>query len=539
MAVRLSRDGSSDPIRDELATLGLSRPGTIHHNLPVPRLVELTVQRGEGFLAEGGALMVRTGKYTGRSPQDRYIVDSPGVHADIDWGEINIPMGPKTFESLRQRQAEYLQGRELFVMDASLGADEAYRFRVRIITELAWHSLFARQLFLGPSSEMSGAFHPDFTVIATPGLGLQPKRDGTRSEAAVAIDFDKRLILDIATAYAGEIKKSLFSVLNHILPAKGVFPMHCSANLGSDGGTAIFFGLSGTGKTALSADPARRMIGDDEHGWSDTGIFNFEGGLYAKCIGLRQESEPQIWNSLRFGAVVENVPLDPVTRKPDFDDESITENTRAGFPVEFIPGAVIPGIGGHPRTVIFLTADAFGVMPPIARLTREGAIYHFLSGFTSKLAGTERGIIEPRATFSACFGAPFMPRPPMVYAKLLADRLDRHGARVFLIDTGWLWGPYGVGRRIPIKYTRQMVTAAIENGLEDVEYRHDPLLNLDIPLDCCDAPKDILVPRDTWNDKEAYDAAALRLARMFVENFKRFRDAPRKVVEAGPNVPAP
>jgi len=528
-APTVSLDDMQLGIAGELASLGLLRPGTVHHNLTVPRLIELSIQRGEGVLAENGALFVRTGKYTGRSPQDRYIVDSPGVHAAIDWGAVNIPMRSEVFWALRRKQAEHLAGRELFVTDAFLGADLAYRLPVRIISELAWHGLFARQLFLRPAKELD-AIHPEFTVIATPGLNLRSDSDGTRTEAAVAIDFEDGLILDIATAYAGEIKKSLFSVLNFILPSRGVFPMHCSANLGSDGGTAIFFGLSGTGK----ADPARRMIGDDEHGWSDTGIFNFEGGLYAKCIGLRQESEPQIWNSLRFGAVVENVPLDPMTRRPDFDDESITENTRAGFPVEFIPGAVMPGIGGHPRTVIFLTADAFGVMPPIARLTREGAIYHFLSGFTSKLAGTERGIIEPQATFSACFGAPFMPRPPMVYAKLLADKLDRHGARVFLIDTGWLWGPYGVGRRIPIKYTRQMVTAAIENGLEGVEYRHDPLLNLDIPLDCCGTPRDILVPRDTWKDKEAYDAAALRLARMFSENFKRFRDVPKNVVAAGP-----
>jgi len=365
-------------------------------------------------------------------------------------------------------------------------------------------------------------------------LKLSPAEDGTRSEAAVAINFEKRMVLDIATAYAGEMKKSLFSVLNFLLPAKGVFPMHCSANVGADGRTAIFFGLSGTGKTTLSADPKRQMIGDDEHGWSNDGVFNFEGGLYAKCINLKRENEPQIWNSLKFGSVIENVTVDPATRQPDFEDDTVTENTRAGFPVDFIPGAVIPGVGKHPKTVIFLTADAFGVMPPVARLTREGAMYHFLSGFTSKLAGTERGIIEPVATFSACFGAPFMPRPPTVYAELLAERLDRHGATVFLVNTGWLWGPYGVGRRIPIEMTRRIVRAVLDNHMEEAKYFHDPLFNLDVPMEGGDVTEALLRPRETWMDKAGYDIAALKLAGMFVENFKRFKDAPREVVEAGP-----
>jgi phosphoenolpyruvate carboxykinase (ATP) len=524
-------------VTGEVEQLGIRGFSALHYMLPPARLVELSVARNEGRLSRTGALCVRTGKYTGRSPNDRYIVDSAGVHDEIDWGTVNIPMQPATFEALRRKQADHLRGRQLFVVDAFLGADPAYRLPVRIITELAWHSLFSTQLFIRPAKAELGAHRPEFTVVATPELQLDPREDGTRSEAAVAIDFDRRMVLDISTAYAGEMKKSLFSVQNFILPTRGVFPMHCSANVGGDGGTALFFGLSGTGKTALSADPGRRMIGDDEHGWSESGIFNFEGGLYAKCINLDKDREPQLWDSLRFGAVMENVVIDMTTREPDFHDDSITENTRAGFPVDFIPGAVVPGIGSHPRTMIFLTADAFGVMPPIARLSREGAIYHFLSGFTSKLAGTERGIIEPVATFSACFGAPFMPRPPMVYANLLADKLDRHKTRVFLIDTGWLWGPYGVGRRIPIELTRKMVTAALEGRLDTVEYRHDPLLNLDIPVDCCDVPKDMFVPRDTWKDKAAYDKAAARLARMFVENFKKFHDAPQSVVEAGPRAP--
>jgi phosphoenolpyruvate carboxykinase (ATP) len=523
-------------VAHELDELGVVGHGAVHYMLPVPRLVEMALARNEGMLSHTGALCVRTGKYTGRSPNDRYIVDTPGVQDDIDWGAVNIPMAPDTFEHIRRRQMAYLRGRELFVTDAFLGADTEHRIPVRVVNELAWHNLFARQLFLRPTDDELEHHRPAFTVISTPGLKLVPAEDGTRSEAAVAINFEKRMVLITATAYAGEMKKSMFSVLNYLLPARGVLPMHCSANVGADGRTAIFFGLSGTGKTTLSADPGRRMIGDDEHGWCDRGIFNFEGGLYAKCINLREESEPQIWNSLVFGSVMENVVVDPLTRRPDFEDDSVTENTRAGFPVELIPGAIIPGMGGHPRTVIFLTADAFGVMPPVSRLTREGAMYHFLSGFTSRLAGTERGIIEPVATFSTCFGAPFMPRPPTVYARLLAELLDRHGASVFLVNTGWLWGPYGFGRRIPIAATRQIVTEVLENGLERVTFRHDPLLNLDVPLDCCGVARDIFNPRDTWKDKEAYGIAAHKLAAMFVENFKKFKDAPREVVEAGPHI---
>ena len=525
----------------ELERIGITGAAAVHYGLPAAQLVEKALSRGEGMLSADGALCVRTGKYTGRSPKDRFIVDTAGIHDSVDWGPVNQPMGPDVFERLQKKQAEHFVGRELFVVDAFLGADPKHRLPIRVVNELAWQNMFARQLFIRPSLEELDGHRPEFTVISTPGLSLVPERDGTRSEAAVAIDFDSRKVLVIATAYAGEMKKSMFTVMNFILPEKGILPMHCSANVGWDGETAIFFGLSGTGKTTLSADPGRKMIGDDEHGWGGGGIFNFEGGLYAKCINLKEESEPQLWNSLKFGSVMENVVVDPATRRPDFEDDSLTENTRAGFPVDFIPNAVIPGVGKHPRTVIFLTADAFGVMPPLARLTREGAMYHFLSGYTSKLAGTERGIIEPVATFSTCFGAPFMPRPPMVYARLLAERLDRYGASVFLIDTGWLWGPYGVGRRVPIKATRQMVADAVENGLEGVTFHHDPVLNLDIPHECCQAPKDFLDPRETWKDKDAYDLARRNLAAMFVENFRKFKDVPRPVVEAGPAAgpPAP
>ncbi len=521
-------------VAGDIEKSGITGFGAVHYMLPPARLIEIALARNEGILSRDGALCVRTGKYTGRSPGDRYIVDTPDVHAEIDWGAVNIPMQRGTFDALLKRQSAYLRGRDLFVVDAFLGADRSLALPVRMVTEKAWHALFCRQLFVRPPEEELHSLRPEFTVVATPGLCLRPAEDGTRSEAAVAINFEKRMVLDIATAYAGEMKKSLFSVMNYLLPARGVFPMHCSANVGADGATAIFFGLSGTGKTTLSADPGRRMIGDDEHGWSDRGIFNIEGGLYAKCINLSRHSEPQIWNSLRFGSVIENVVVDSASREPDFEDDSVTENTRAGFPVDFIPGAVIPGMGTHPRTVVFLTADAFGIMPPVARLSREGAMYHFLSGYTSKLAGTERGIISPVATFSACFGAPFMPRSPTVYARLLADRLDRHGATVYLVDTGWLWGPYGVGRRIPIEMTRRIISDVLDGKLERVEYRRDKLFNLHIPVHCCEAPRDFLNPRDTWQDKEAYDVAARRLALMFVENFKRFRDAPQEVVAAGP-----
>ena len=531
------KDDASERIAGELAELGLSRSGRIYYNVPVPRLVEMAVERGEGVLATNGALCVRTGKYTGRSPGDRYIVDSNSVHRDIDWGPVNVPMSPGMSESLNRLQLEYLAGKDIFVRDAFLGADPEYRVSLRVINELAWQNLFARQLFLRPADEELRHFRPQFTITSTPGLKLVPERDGTRSECAIVLDIQNRRVNIIATAYAGEAKKSVFTLLNYLLPERGVLPMHCAANMGSDGETALFFGLSGTGKTALSADPGRRMIGDDEHGWSERGIFNLEGGLYAKCIRLSEKDEPHIWHAVRFGSVAENVVLDPLTRLIDFDSTALTENTRVAYPVEYIPGAIVPGIGRHPRTVIFLTADAFGVLPPLARLTREGAMYHFLSGFTSKLAGTERGVVEPQATFSPCFGAPFMPRSPVVYARMLADKLARHEARVFLIDTGWLWGPYGVGRRIPIRHTRKMVTAVIENGLADVTYRHDPILNLDIPTKCCDAPEHLLDPRETWEDKEAYDGAALRLARLFVENFRRFGEVPQSIIDAGPRLP--
>lgn len=519
-----------------LEGLGLINPGNIYRNLPVARLVEMALARGEGVLAPNGALSVRTGKYTGRSPNDRFMVDTPSVHDTISWGAVNQPMEEAGFEALFRRLAAYLQGRDLFIFDGFVGADPAYRMPIRVINQYAWQNLFVHQLFVRPTAAELETHQPQFTVICAPGFQATPEVDGTRSEAFVVLHFNRRLIIIGGTSYAGEMKKSIFTVMNYLLPERGVCPMHCSANMGPAGDTALFFGLSGTGKTTLSADPERRLIGDDEHGWSDHGIFNFEGGCYAKCIKLSAEHEPQIWNAIRFGSVLENVAVDPDSRAIDYDCDALTENTRAAYPVDFIPNAVIPGIGGHPRTVVFLTADAFGVMPPIAKLTREQALYHFLSGYTSKLAGTERGITEPQATFSTCFGAPFLPRSPRVYADLLGERIAKHGASVYLVNTGWTGGPSGVGRRMSLPYTRAMVRAALKGELEGVELVPDPVFGILVPTSCPGVPAEVLNPRHTWQDKEKYDAMARKLAGLFNENFTKFRDVPEEIRAAGPVV---
>ncbi|AOQ24854.1 Phosphoenolpyruvate carboxykinase [Moorella thermoacetica] len=519
-----------------LEGLGLINPGNIYRNLPVARLVEMALARGEGVLASNGALSVRTGKYTGRSPNDRFMVDTPSVHDTISWGAVNQPLEEARFEALFRRLAAYLQGRDLFIFDGFVGADPAYRMPIRVVNQYAWQNLFVHQLFVRPSAAELEAHEPQFTVICAPGFQATPEVDGTLSEAFVVLNFDRRLIIIGGTSYAGEMKKSIFTVMNYLLPERGVCPMHCSANMGPAGDTALFFGLSGTGKTTLSADPERRLIGDDEHGWSDHGIFNFEGGCYAKCIKLSAEHEPQIWNAIRFGSVLENVAVDPDSRAIDYDCDALTENTRAAYPVDFIPNAVIPGIGGHPRTVVFLTADAFGVMPPIAKLTREQAMYHFLSGYTSKLAGTERGITDPQATFSTCFGAPFLPRSPRVYADLLGERIAKHGASVYLVNTGWTGGPSGIGRRMSLPYTRAMVRAAIKGELEGVEFVPDPVFGILVPTSCPGVPAEVLNPRHTWQDKEKYDAMARKLAGLFAENFTKFRDVPEEIRAAGPVV---
>ncbi len=511
----------------------LKKAAKSYNNLPAPVLMEHAVKNGEGILTASGALRVATGKYTGRSPNDKFVVDTVDTHEVIDWGN-NKPFAADKFARLYERMLSYAENRELYVFDGFAGAG-GQRLAVRFINEFAWQNLFVHQLFVRPDAPPTNP-KPDFTVICLPGFKADPARDGTNSEAFIILDFSARLVLIGGTHYAGEMKKSVFTYMNYIMPRKGILSMHCSANIGAKGDTALFFGLSGTGKTTLSADPGRRLIGDDEHCWWDGGIFNVEGGCYAKCIKLRHETEPQIWEAIRFGAVLENVVLDEASREPDFDSEAITENTRAAYPVDYIPGAVIPGVGGHPQTIVFLTADAFGVLPPVAKLNSEQAMYHFLSGYTSKLAGTERGITAPEATFSSCFGAPFLPLSPLAYAKLLGERLAQHGTRVFLINTGWSGGPYGVGKRMSLPYTRAIVTAAIEGGLDEVGYELDPVFNIHVPVTCPGVPQEVLRPRQTWADKAAYDKTAADLAQRFVRNFVKFgKDVPAAITDAGPN----
>ncbi|MCF6093005.1 phosphoenolpyruvate carboxykinase (ATP) [Microaerobacter geothermalis] len=508
----------------------------VHFNLSVAKLVENSLRRHEGVLTSNGAIRTTTGKYTGRSPKDKFIVDEASVHDKIAWGSVNQPISPEKFENLYQKVLEYLKGKELFVFDGFAGADPAYRLPIRVVNQYAWHNLFVHQLFIRPTKEELAQHEPQFTVISAPEFQADPEMDGTNSEAFIIISFEKRVILIGGTQYAGEMKKSIFSVMNYLLPEQGVLSMHCSANIGKEGDVALFFGLSGTGKTTLSADPDRNLIGDDEHGWSNDGVFNIEGGCYAKCINLSEEKEPQIWNAIKFGSVLENVVIDKNTGIADYNDDSLTENTRAAYPVEYIPGAVIPGIGGHPKVVVFLTADAFGVLPPIAKLTKEQAMYHFLSGYTSKLAGTERGVTEPEATFSTCFGAPFLPLPPSVYAEMLGDKITQHDARVYLVNTGWSGGPYGIGNRMNLPYTRAMVTAALNGTLEEANFTPDPVFGVLVP-DCCPGvPSEVLQPRNTWADKEAYDQQARDLAARFVKNFAKFDGVSEEIKAAGPKV---
>ena len=507
--------------------------GKVRRNLKPAELTELAVARKEAVIASNGAVVATTGKRTGRSPKDRFIVKDSTTAAVVDWGAVNQPFPPEKFDALLARVTGYLKGKDLFVQDLFAGADPQYRLPVRFINELAWHSLFVRQLFVRPTDAESQTHAPEFTVIAAPGFLADPQRDGTNSEAFILLNFTRKIILIGGTQYAGEMKKSIFGVMNFLLPERGVFPMHCSANIGAAGDTALFFGLSGTGKTTLSADPTRRLIGDDEHGWSPTGVFNFEGGCYAKCIKLSKANEPQIWNALRMGAVLENVVLDPETKKPNYDDDHLTENTRAAYPIDYIDNAVIPGVGGHPRQIVFLTADAFGVLPPIARLSPEQAMYHFLSGYTAKVAGTEAGVKDPQATFSTCFGAPFMPRAPKVYAEMLGQRMRQHGAQCWLVNTGWYGGPYGTGQRMSLPYTRQMVRAAVDGKLNDAEFVREAAFGLMIPKHIEGIPERLLNPRNAWADKQAYDKKAADLAERFAKNFEKF-DAPESVRQAGP-----
>jgi phosphoenolpyruvate carboxykinase (ATP) len=492
--------------------------------------------RGDGRLTEGGPLAVDTGRHTGRSPKDKFVVREPGSESRIWWGSVNQALDADAFGSLREKVVAHLGGEQaLYVVDAYAGADPAHRLNVRVVTAHPYHALFAKTLFIEPAPEELPSFEPHALVLHVPGLEADPEEDGTRSGTFIAVHPSRAEVLIGGTFYAGEIKKSVFTLMNDRLPLEGVFPMHCSANVGAAGDVAVFFGLSGTGKTTLSADPARSLIGDDEHGWSDDGVFNIEGGCYAKVIRLSPEAEPEIYRTTRtFGTILENVVLDE-RGAVDLDDDSKTENTRAAYKLEQIANALPEKRAGHPRSVVFLTADAFGILPPIARLTPEQAMFYFLSGFTAKLAGTEIGVKEPQPTFSACFGAPFLPQPPGVYARLLGERLDRHGASVWLVNTGWTGGPYGEGERMPIKATRAMLDAALAGELDAVEYRTDPVFGFEVPVSVPDVDARLLDPRSTWRNPDAYDTRAAELARMFTENFEKFRaDAGDEVAAAGP-----
>lgn len=519
--------------------LGLEDNENAIWNLTPPELYEEAIANGEAILTKDYALRVLTGKYTGRSPKDKFIVDQPSIHEDIDWGEINQPTDEGVFENLFKKVTGYMQDKKLYVKDCFAGADEKYQLNVRVVSEAAYHGLFAHNMFIRPTNEQLKNHEPDFTVLAAPNFKADPEVDGTRSEAFILVNFDKKIILIGGTLYSGEVKKGIFSVMNYLLPKQDVMAMHCSANMSRDGDTAVFFGLSGTGKTTLSSDQSRILIGDDEHGWSEDGVFNIEGGCYAKTINLSEEGEPLIYATTKMpGTILENVALYG-NREPDFDDTTYTQNTRCSYPIHYIPNAADDGKGNHPSNVIFLTCDAFGVLPPISKLTPEQAMYHFISGYTAKVAGTERGVTEPQATFSACFGAPFMPLHPTAYAELLADKIRKHNSTVWLFNTGWTGGPYGEGHRMKLGHTRQMLSQALEGNLDDAPFDIDPVFGLAIPKEVADIPTEILTPRNTWNDKEAYDKKAEKLAAMFAENFKQFEDeASEELIKAGPKVKA-
>ena len=520
-----------------LEKLGITAPKAVYRNLCPADLTERAIINGEGKLTDTGALSVMTGKYTGRSPKDKFIVDTEGVHDKIAWGSVNRPIERSVFQAIRKEMVEYLNGKDVYIFDGYAGADPKCTRKFRIVNELASQNLFIHQLLIRPTKEQLADFgEADFTIIVAPGYKCDPAKFGINSEAAIIIDYEAKEVIIAGSQYSGEIKKSVFSVMNYLMPVEeNVLPMHCSANMDPETHeTAVFFGLSGTGKTTLSADPNRKLIGDDEHGWSDHGIFNFEGGCYAKCIDLEEEKEPDIYHAIKFGSLVENVVIDE-DRHPDYHDGSVTENTRVGYPIDYIDNAQIPGEGGIPKVVIFLTADAFGVLPPISKLSQDAAMYHFVTGFTSKLAGTERGITEPQPTFSTLFGEPFMPLDASVYANMLGERIEKYGTKVYLVNTGWTGGPYGVGSRMKLSYTRAMVTAALNGELEKAEYKHDEVFNVEIPQSCPGVPAEILNPKNTWADKDAYDAQAKKLAGMFSENFaKKYPNMPKNIAEAGP-----
>ena len=522
-------------------TRAVTRPSlgrTVRANLPTAELYEEAIRHGEGIVAAEGPLVVRTGKHTGRSPEDKFIVKESGSEAKIWWGSVNRPISEAHYEQLRARLLDYAATRDLYSQDCLIGAAPAHQRRLRVYTETAWASIFARNLFRRPTVEQLAAFEPNFTIICVPSFQADPQTEGTRTGTAILVHLKRMEVIIVGTEYAGEIKKSAFTVMNYLMPDEGVLPMHSAINVGADGDATVFFGLSGTGKTTLSADPLRSLIGDDEHGWGDGITFNFEGGCYAKTIRLSPMYEPDIFQTTRrFGTILENVDLHPTTRELDLDSDRLTENTRGAYPLEFIGNADPTGMAGTPRAVVFLTADAFGVLPPIARLTREQAAYHFISGYTAKLAGTEIGVKEPKATFSACFGAPFMPRHPGDYAHMLVDRLERDDVPVWLVNTGWTGGPYGVGERMNIAHTRSMVRAALAGALDGVPTRIDPNFGVAVPTSCPEVPDSFLDPRTTWADRDAYDRMAAKLSAMFRENFTRYADGVSEAIRsAGPRV---
>jgi phosphoenolpyruvate carboxykinase (ATP) len=510
--------------RHGLDTLGIRTSKTEYWNLPASALYEQAVRRGEASLAAGGALVAITGEHTGRSPNDKFIVEDATTRDTVDWGGTNRAMTPAQFDVLHKKILDHFAERDLFVQDLYAGADPDFRLNVRVVTEAAWHNLFAQNMFIEPPAAERASFAPEFTVLQAPTVLADPAKHGTNSPTFVLVNFEKRLILIGGTSYAGEIKKSIFGILNFLLPERGVLPMHCSANIGPGGNSAIFFGLSGTGKTTLSADASRTLIGDDEHGWAANGVFNFEGGCYAKVIRLSEEAEPEIYETTRrFGTVLENVVMDPETRLLDLDDARYTENTRASYPIDFIPNASPTGMGGHPENIVMLTADAFGVLPPVSKMTAEQAMYHFLSGYTARVAGTEKGVgSEPQATFSTCFGAPFMPRHPSVYAKLLGEKIAQTGANCWLVNTGWSGGAYGVGARMKIAHTRAMIRAILDGTLAKVGTEQDPNFGLYVPNTVPQVPAEVLNPKNTWSDKAAYDTAARDVAKRFESNFEQF-----------------
>lgn len=528
---------STEMITKELEKIGIRNLSQVSYNCSTPALYETTMRRREGMIAHLGPLVVRTGQHTGRSPNDKFIVEEETSKDNIWWGKVNRPISEEHFTGIFKKMQAYIQNKDVFVQDCYAGTDPDYRMPIRVVTETGWHSLFARNLFVQATEEELENHNPEFTVINMPYFQADPEDDGTDSPVFIIVNYGKKRVLIGGTSYAGEIKKSIFSVLNYILPLQNVLSMHCSANQGEDGDVAILFGLSGTGKTTLSADPKRKLIGDDEHGWSDKGVFNFEGGCYAKVIRLSPEAEPEIYETTRkFGTILENVAMDVHSRELDLDDASLTENTRAAYPLTHINNIIPSGMGDHPKNIVMLTADAFGVLPPIAKLTTEQAMYHFLSGYTAKVAGTEKGVTEPKATFSACFGAPFMALKPSVYAKLLGEKIEKHEVKCWLVNTGWSGGPYGVGERMKIKYTRAMLNAALAGELDNVETKEDPFFGLHVPQNVKDVPTEVLNPKDTWDDKDKYDEIAKKLAGMFHDNFKQFEEnVSDKIKNAGPN----